>query len=319
MAGVGKSEEKAVRIGRIALIAAAIIALAAIIYSIARSQGAFDSTPPPPAVTAPPATPEAAIAQLEARLKANPQDAPGWQMLGWAFFETGRYAEAATAYKRAVQLQPANDEFLSAYGEAVTMAGDGNSVPRDAAAAFREALAKNPDNPRARYFLAVEKDLAGDHKGAIDDWFKLLEVTPSGAPWEQNVREAIANVGKANKIEVDKRLASVTPRAAALGTPSIATAAIPGPTPNQMRAATGMPKGQQDAMVAGMLASLEGKLAANPKNADGWIMLMRSRTSLGEGGKAAAAYQSAMKVFAGDAGQKQRLTAAAKELGVPGA
>ena len=224
-----------------------------------------------------------------------------------------------TAYKRAVQLQPGNDEFLSAYGEAVTLAGDGNSVPKDASAAFRAALAKNPNNPRARYFVAVEKDLAGDHKGAIDDWFRLLEVTPAGAPWEANVRDAIANVGKANGIEVAGRLAKLKPLAAPPGVPEVATAAIPGPTPEQMRAATGMPKGQQDAMIEGMLASLEAKLAANPKNADGWIMLMRSRTSLGDGRKAAAAYQSALKVFEGDAGQKQRLTAAAKELGVPGA
>ena len=94
MAGAAGSEDKGTRIGRIALIVAAIVAVAAIAWSIARSQGAFDSKPPPPVAAAPPATPEAAIAQLEARLKANPKDSQGWQMLGWAFFETGRYAES---------------------------------------------------------------------------------------------------------------------------------------------------------------------------------------------------------------------------------
>ncbi|MBB5685862.1 tetratricopeptide repeat protein [Sphingobium boeckii] len=319
MAGAAKTDDKTVKTGRILLIITTIIAVAAIGYSIARSTGLFDSKPEPAAVTAPPKTPEEAIAQLEARLKTNPEDAQGWQMLGWAFFETGRFAEAATAYKRAIQLQPDNDEFLSAYGEAVTLAGDGMSVPADAAAAFRKALIKNPDNPRARYFVAVAKDIAGDHKGAIDDWFQLLEVTPAGAPWEENVRAAIRNVGEKNKIDVATRLASLKPLPAAPGVPAVATAGIPGPTPQEMRAAGSLPKGQQDAMIEGMIASLEAKLKANPNNADGWIMLMRSRTSLGEGSKAATAYQSALKAFASDAMQKARITASAKELGVPGA
>ena len=30
---------------------------------------------------------------------------------------------------------------------------------------------------RARYFLAVKKDIGGDHHGAINDWFALLDNT----------------------------------------------------------------------------------------------------------------------------------------------
>src|SRR5262249_35111973 len=50
----------------------------------------------------------AMIAGLESRLQQNPNDAAGWQMLGWSFMRTGHPDEAAKAYGRAVALDPGN-------------------------------------------------------------------------------------------------------------------------------------------------------------------------------------------------------------------
>ncbi|MEG3151405.1 hypothetical protein U1769_16040 [Sphingomonas sp. ZT3P38] len=60
-----------------------------------------------------------------------------------------------------------------------------------------------------------------------------------------------------------------------------------------MRAAATLPPHQQDAMVQTMFASLDAKLATNPGNVDGWIMLTRSRMTLGEAAKASAALKAA--------------------------
>lgn len=254
------------------------------------------------------------IAGLEAKLKDNPNDAEGWRMLGWAFFETGKFAESATAYARATQIDPKKADYWSSLGEAKVLAGAGD-VPPDAKAAFEKAIALDPKDPRSRYFLAVAQDIAGDHKGAIDAWIALLQDTPAGAPWEADVRRLVQEVGAKEKIEVASRLAAIRPPAATGGA-AIATAPIPGPSTQDMRAAAGMPKGQQDAMIQGMVDGLEAKLKANPKNAQGWIMLMRSRTQLGETAKAGAAYASAKATFAGDAGALAQIDEAAKELGV---
>ena len=62
------------------------------------------------------------IGQLEQRMKAQPNDAEGWRMLGWSYLKTGRNAEAAQAYGRAVALDPHNGEYLSAQGEATVLA-----------------------------------------------------------------------------------------------------------------------------------------------------------------------------------------------------
>ncbi|WP_293883172.1 tetratricopeptide repeat protein [Sphingomonas sp.] len=296
---------------RIVLMGAGLIAVAGIGTAVWRAQ--HKTVPPAPVATA--TQPDAAtmIAQLEAKLKANPKDAEGWRTLGWSFFNTQRFAESATAYKRATQLAPEKAEYWSSLGEALVLAGPG-AVDPDAKVAFETAVKRDPSDPRARYYLAVGKDMASDHNGAIADWLALLAASPSDAPWAADVRKAIVDVGAKNKIEVATRLSAVKMGLPVAGVPSIATAAIPGPTPDQMRAASGIPKGQQDAMVDGMLASLAGKLAANPKNVDGWIMLMRSHVTLGQTVKARAAFKSATAANPGDA---PRLTAAARELGIP--
>ena len=302
------SDTTTTRFSRIALIAAALLAASAIGVKLWRER----APEAPTAATSTPTGPQdvgAMISTLEAKLKADPNDAEGWRMLGWSFFQTQRYAEAAMAYKRATVLKPDNADYWSSLGEALVTAGPGN-VPAEAKAAFDKAVALDPKDPRARYFLGVAKDMAGDHKGAIDDWFALLKDTPAGAPWEADVRRTIEAVGTKDKIEVATRLSALRPAAPTGGT---AAAAIPGPNPEQMRAASGLPAGQQEAMIAGMVEGLAAKLKANPKNVEGWIMLMRSYTTLGRSSDAGVAYRSAI---AANPDAKAQLGEAAKTLGV---
>jgi len=307
--GKGKA---ALPFGRIALILAALVAAAAIGIAVMRNRAEAPSASP--VSTAPVGDVPAMIAQLEARLKQDPKSAQGWQMLGWSYFETGRYADAAKAYARAAALEPANATYWSALGEALVLSGPGG-VTAEAEQAFRKALAADPKDHRARYFIGVKKDLAGDHKGAVEDWIALLKDTPAGAPWEQPVRELLDKVATANGIDIAGR---VPPPSTAPVADEVATAAIPGPTREQMQAATSLPPGQQDAMVRGMVDGLAAKLKANPKNADGWIRLMRARMVLGEQGAATRALRDARAAFSGDAIEQARLSDAARTLGVPG-
>ena len=80
-----------------------------------------------------------------------------------------------------------------------------------------------------------------------------------------------------------------------------------------MQAAQSLTPTQQRAMVAGMVDQLEARLAAEPSNVDGWVMLMRSRMQLGERDKAGAAFKAALKANPGAA---NRLDAEAATLGI---
>ena len=73
---------------------------------------------------------DAMIGKLAARLKASPGDADGWRMLGWSYFSTQRYSEAADAYGKAMALEPGNQSYRSAHAEALVQAQGGTVTDR---------------------------------------------------------------------------------------------------------------------------------------------------------------------------------------------
>ncbi|MEA3050211.1 MAG: cytochrome c-type biosis protein CcmH [Sphingomonadales bacterium] len=235
--------------------------------------------------------------------------AKDWRTVGWAYAQSGDARASADAYRKATELEPERAENWSSLGEALQTASP--TVVPEAAAAFRKAVELDPADPRARYFLAVQKDLGGDHKGAVDDWLALLRDTPPGAPWEADLRRTVEQSAAKNHIDLAGRM----PAPGAGGT---ATAGIPGPTPEQIAAASAIPPGQQDAMVKAMVQQLEDRLKGNPKDADGWIRLMRSKAVLNDPAGAKNALRSGLAAFKGDSATQARLNAAAAELGIGG-
>jgi cytochrome c-type biogenesis protein CcmH len=291
------------------------LALAAVVAALAWREVSDE----PVAPVADPSAPPGSLAALEARVERNPKDGAAWQALGFARFGEGRYEGAAEAYAKAVELDPASAVLWSALGEARVMASQREPMPPAALAAFRKAASLDPKDPRARYFLAVNRDLGGDHTGALTDWVALLRDTPPGAPWEADLVRTIEQVGKINDLDTGPQLAaaqtarkSAFPGAAA-GSGLTAGQGIPGPSSEQLRAASGMTPGQQREMAEGMVAGLEAKLKANPANVDGWVMLMRSRQSLGQGERAKKALADAK---AANPGAAARLEAEAGLLGI---
>jgi cytochrome c-type biogenesis protein CcmH len=277
------------RTSRIILILAAVAAVISIGIAAARMSKS-DDIPIANAAN----EPMAPLAQLENRVKLDPNDVEGWQLLGWSYFNMARYGEAADAYRQAVKRAPDRAVYWSSLGEALVMASETDPMPAEAASAFQMAVAKDPKDARGRYFMAVRKDLSGDHQGSINDWTALLKDTPAGAPWEADLKRTIEQVGQINKIDVAQSLLDANKLQPVPRNP-VATAAIPGPNRAQMMDAAKLPAGQQEEMVRGMVDGLEAKLKSNPNNINGWIMLMRSRMTLGEEAKAADALQKAIR------------------------
>lgn len=239
-------------------------------------------------------------------------DSPGaadWRIVGWAYAERGDAEASANAYRRATVIEPGNGENWSSLAEALQTAS--TTVVPEAAEALHKALQLNPADPRARYFLAVQKDLQGNHRGALDDWLALLKDTPSDAAWRADLLRTIRQGADAHKIDVTSRLAEAASVPAAP-----ASATIPGPTAEQLAAASSIPPSQQDAMARAMVDRLATRLASSPRDADGWVRLMRSYIVLGERSRASEALASALAAFNGDDSTQDRLRQAAAQLGV---
>jgi cytochrome c-type biogenesis protein CcmH len=257
------------------------------------------------------------IASLEASLKEAPGNAEGWRMLGWSYLQTERNADAATAYGRAVALDPRNADYLSSQGEATVLAAQGQVTP-EAEAEFRKALAIDPADPRGRYYLAMAKDQKGDSKGAMDDWIAMLKTAPADAAWAPEVRAFVEKAAQARGENISARLPPA-PAASAPPPSALATASLPpGPTADQVAAAGQMTDQGRQAMIQGMVERLSAKLKANPRDREGWERLIRSRMVLGQQAQATSAYHDAARAFAGSPSDQAALKSMATGLGVPG-
>lgn len=338
------------RAATIALATAGLIALAAVGVALFRGG---DETAAPAAAAPAGGSLQQVAAGLEERVRRNPDDAAGWRDLGQAMFGLAGEAQAeagftlameraAAAYRRAAELEPANAENwfglglatrslrafdqaeqafrragqadprnpdYKAYAAEMLLLGGRGEVPPEAGRLLREAVALDRSHPQSRYLLATIRDRGGDHRGAVDDLILLLREAPANAPWAAQVRSAAEAIARQNGIDIASRL----PAAAA---PSTATAAIPGPTREQLEAARSIPPGEQNAMARSMVERLAARLARSPRDADGWIMLMRSRVMLNEPREASTALRSGLAAFPDDAAAQQRLRGAAQQLGI---
>lgn len=269
--------------------------------------------------TAPDATSLQMIAAIETKLKAKPGDVDGWRMLGWARYSVGQFGPAADAYTRAIELAPARGDLRSALGEALTLAANGTVSP-PAKTAFDAAVAADAGDARARYFLGVARDQAGDHAGAVATWLALLQSAPPGAPWTVPVRRAVTEVAAAAKIDLTGRLPADVPApatSAPLSAPAATAAgAIPPPSGDAAAAVKALPRGDQAAMIRQMVDGLAARLKASPQDPDGWLRLIRARMVLGDAAAAAAARTTALATLT-DPAARTRLADGAKALGVP--
>ncbi|MBA4043000.1 MAG: cytochrome C biogenesis protein CycH, partial [Erythrobacter sp.] len=249
----------------------------------------------------------ATIEQLRAAAEASTDDAGPWSDLAFAYFQQGEFTEAAAAYRRALAIAPEEAVLWSALGETLVLGSQRDPLPPEALAAFQKALSFDPQDPRARYFMAAKKDIEKDHEGAIAAWLDLLADSPQGAPWEADLVRTIEQVGKMNSIDVAPRIAKAqAARKPALLAPGSGTVAgdaaspnVRGPSAADVAAARTMKPSEQRDMAEGMVAQLEARLQQEPKNIDGWVMLMRSRMTLGEPAKAKAALEAAVKANPG--------------------
>lgn len=292
---------------RLALGSGLVVALAATgIYAV---RGRPDLTTPtavevPPelaantaAQTQPPI--DAMVKQLETRMAKAPGDPEGWRLLGSTYFQTARFDDAAKAYAKAVAINPKGVGYQSALGEALVQAAGGVVTPT-ATAAFTAARSLDATDPRARYFLALQRDQHGDRKGALDDWVQLLREAPAGAPWAPELRSFVEKTAKEEGVDMAGRLPE----------------ASRGPDAAQIAAAQTMAPGDQQAMIRGMVEQLATRLKTNPRDAAGWAKLIRARRVMGDTAGASAALRDGKAAFADTPAVQSQLTASAAALGV---
>ena len=242
-----------------------------------------------------PAAPSAAVAALDepverlaARLESEPDDLDGWLLLGRSYVVLQRYGEAAHALRQAAALSGGDPAVLAMLGEAIVWANDGMVVP-EAVGVFRQVLDARPQDPAARFHLALALAQAGEVREGYDMWLALAADTPADAAWRGDLEELIRQAAEVLGVEP-----GVVPRG-----PAVAEAPA-GPTTEDMAAAAEMTPDERMAMIRGMVETLAQRLEENPEDVQGWHRLARSYTVLGETEKATDALRRAVDAVPDD-------------------
>jgi cytochrome c-type biogenesis protein CcmH len=222
-----------------------------------------------------------AASRLEQKLLADPSNADGWALYARTESMLGDFKKASAAYRHAIDLGVKTSDVFAGYGEMLVLTTDGIVSPA-AQQAFTSALAVDPKNDVARYYLALADGQAGDEKQAIDKWLALAAELPSDTPMRQSIARGIAEAAKAGSIEAPPLPAGTAPQS--------------GPNADQIAAAAQMPEGERKEMIRGMVAQLAARVQAEPGNLDGWMQLGRSYAVLGETDKSADAFEHAAKL-----------------------
>ena len=263
------------------------------------------------------------IDRVVQRLKRNPEDVEGWRMLGWSYFNTDRFEQSSAAYAKAIELSPNNAEFRSAYGETLVRAAAG-SVTDEAKAVFERTLQLNPTDFRARFFIGLSKEQAGDKMSALNDWIAILNSADSSEPRFADLMQRTNKLGQDIGVDVSSLLHRKNDETTedVLGSfekeqsADRSAARKTGPTAEDMRNAETMAPTDRAAMIRGMVDGLAARLEQSPNDVEGWSKLIRSRKILGENDAAEEALHHALDIFKSAPQEQEKIVTVGHEMGL---
>ncbi|WP_413709092.1 c-type cytochrome biogenesis protein CcmI [Rhizobium sp. Rhizsp82] len=234
------------------------------------------------------------VSKAERHLALNPDDGKGWDVLAPIYFNAMRIADAEKAYRNAIRLLGPSAIRLDGLAESL-MAGSNGMVTPEVRQTLEQSLSIEPDNPRAKFYVALSLEQAGQTGQAKAAFEAIAKESPADAPWLPLVNDHIAKNG---------------------GAPIASNKTPGGPTQEDVAAAQNMSPADQQQMIRGMVDSLDAKLKADPNNFEGWVRLVRSYAVLNDKDRAADALKRGLAVFPAGGDQGKQLLALGRELGI---
>lgn len=246
---------------------------------------------------------EELLTQLRATVSQRPDDIQGHILLAQQERRIGNFRDAKEAQRQVLTLKGAavTAQDLADLGELQVLAAGGYVSP-EAEMSLRAALAQDPANGVARYYLGLMLTQTGRPDQAFRIWDGLLRAGPPDAPWIPPI---------AAQIEDLAQLAGVR-----YSMPEIGGSALRGPSATDVENAQSMSPAERMEMIGGMVAGLSERLATEGGPATDWARLISSLGVLGEQQRAAAIYANAVDVFAGDDAALDLINQAGQDAGV---
>ena len=133
------------------------------------------------------------VGGLAEKMKANPDDAKGWLMLGRSYKALDQFPKAVDAFANAYRLLGDQAEVMLLYADAIAYANDKNLAGKTTELVFK-ALALEPDNMNALWLGGMAKVQQGDPATAIKLWKKLETLLPPNSEALQEIQDLLAKI-----------------------------------------------------------------------------------------------------------------------------
>ncbi|AQR60997.1 c-type cytochrome biogenesis protein CcmI [Brevundimonas sp. LM2] len=133
-------------------------------------------------------------AVLTRAVRRDPDNRTALTMLGAARFQADDPIGAASAFRRALEIDPNDAQSWARLGESLVRANEG-TVGADAEAAFVAAIRRDPDQLGARFFLGRAALDRGDGARARVMWEPLIAVLDPGDPRRAGLQAELAAAG----------------------------------------------------------------------------------------------------------------------------
>lgn len=218
-----------------------------------------------------------AVARIEAQLEKTPDDLRGWTVIAPVYMQEGRFADAAKAYRRVIELGQPTADLETNLGEALMMESGGTAAG-EPLRLFESAAARDPKHVRSRFYIAAESTRAGQHEAAIGQWNALIALGTPQDTWMETAKAGLAAATDGlNNVQPETTL--------------------------------------DDAAIRGMVESLAARLYSSGGSIEDWTRLVRSRMVLGETELAQADYERARTAYP-DAALRTELDVLAADNGL---
>ena len=212
-----------------------------------------------------------AAEQVKAHLAENPRDMQGWLVLAKTASSIGDYPAAVSAYSALADMNPGEPNYRIEEFEAY-MAHAGGQITPAARLVLAALLDTSPDHPAGQYYLGLAHLQTGNESAARAVWTALADRSTADAPWMPTLTRQLQGLG-------------VRP---------------PGLSDEDIAVVNNMSDSEREAFLNSMLVRLQSKLDSDPTDTTGWLMLARSKLTMGDKKGAIDTLKSGISANPGD-------------------
>ena len=144
------------------------------------------------------------VLRLAEKMKAKPNDAQGWLILGRSYKALEQYPQATDAFANAYRLLGDQAEVMLLYADALAYVNNRNLAGRPSELVYK-ALALEPDNLNALWLGGMAKAQEGDSPAALKLWKKLEATLPPGSDSQQEIKNLLSSLAKDTSLGQDQK------------------------------------------------------------------------------------------------------------------